>query len=98
LRRGEKLSEAHCSHYYQRLVQSGWGHRDTAILAYFVMAAVGLSALWGIKQNTAAVGNLFAWWGAIYLGLSMWIDKRWREHLVREADKPAVPDDVPPEN
>jgi UDP-N-acetylmuramyl pentapeptide phosphotransferase/UDP-N-acetylglucosamine-1-phosphate transferase len=94
LRRGEKLSEAHRSHYYQRLVQSGWGHRNTAILEYVLMGAVGLSALWSIKQDLAAVGNLFAWWGAIYIGLSMWVDKRWKLHLAQLAkqstDDPAV--------
>lgn len=82
-RRGEKLSEAHRSHYYQRLIQSGWGHRNTAIVEYVLMFAVGISAIWGIKQNLAEVSNLFAWWGAIYLGLSMWVDKRWRNHLTQ---------------
>lgn len=79
-RRGEKLSQAHRSHYYQRLIQSGFGHRNTALLEYAVMFAVGVSALWYIPQSTTAVGNLFAFWGGIYLGLSMWIDKRWQRH------------------
>ncbi len=86
--RGEKLSQAHRSHYYQRLVQSGWGHRNTAIVEYIVMGLVGISALWGIKQNTTEVLNLFAWWGAIYLGLSMWVDKRWKQHLAQFAAQP----------
>ncbi len=94
LRRGEKLSQAHRSHYYQRLVQSGWGHRNTAILAYILMALVGLSALLGNGQNAWMVGNLFAWWGGIYLGLSMWIDKRWRTHLAHTAMPPVTDNGV----
>ncbi|MDD4963426.1 MAG: glycosyltransferase family 4 protein [Gallionella sp.] len=90
-RRGEKLSEAHRSHYYQRLVQSGWGHRNTAIVEYIVMGLVGISALWGIKQNTTEVLNLFAWWGAIYLGLSMWVDKRWKQHQAALVSTTSVP-------
>lgn len=78
LRRGEKLSQAHRSHYYQRLVMSGWGHKNTAVLEYALMLLAGISAVWGINQDSSTQANLLAWWGAIYLAVSMWIDKRWR--------------------
>lgn len=79
-RNKEKLSDAHRSHYYQRLVQMGWGHRNTAIAEYVLMAAAGVSSLVALGLDAWGQGNLLAWWGAIYLGLSMWIDKRWRLH------------------
>ena len=80
VRRREQLSEAHRNHYYQRLVQMGWGHRNTAIAEYLLMFLAGASALWAIGLDIEMQGNFLAWWGAIYLGLSMWIDNRWKRH------------------
>ncbi|MEI7456655.1 MAG: glycosyltransferase family 4 protein [Nitrosomonadales bacterium] len=80
MRNKEALSEAHRSHYYQRLVQMGWGHRNTAIAEYFLMIAAGVSALFAMSLDAKGQGNLLAWWGVIYLGLSMWIDRRWRKY------------------
>jgi UDP-GlcNAc:undecaprenyl-phosphate/decaprenyl-phosphate GlcNAc-1-phosphate transferase len=76
----ENLAQAHRSHYYQRLVQLGWGHRNTAIVEYALMLLAGVSALWGTGLDVQRQGNLLAWWGAIYLGLAMWVDRRWRRH------------------
>lgn len=85
LKRREKIFEAHRSHYYQRLVQMGWGHRHTAIAEYVLMLIVGISAIIGIGLDNAGQGNLLAWWGAIYLGLTMLIDRRWQQHqLIKE--------------
>lgn len=86
-RRGERLSEAHRSHYYQRLVQMGWGHGNTAIAEYALMFSVGVSALWGIKQDIASQGALLVGWVAIYFVLALWIDHRWRRH---EATKETI--------
>ena len=79
-RRREKLTEAHRDHYYQRLIRMGWGHRDTAVAEYMLMLAAGGSALWGIGLDAQEQGNLLAWWGALYLGLATWVDRRWRQH------------------
>ena len=83
-RRREKLEQAHCGHYYQRLVQMGWGHRNTAIVEYVLMLSAGVSALWGIGLDAKDQGSLLAWWSAIYLGLTMWVDRRWREYQAAE--------------
>lgn len=79
-RNKEKLSQAHRSHYYQRLVQMGWGHRNVAIAEYILMFLSGVSALYALSLDNKGQGNLLAWWLAIYLALTMWIDKRWRQH------------------
>jgi len=42
---GEKIWEAHKSHYYQKLVQIGWGHKRTTIFEYVLMVAVACSAM-----------------------------------------------------
>lgn len=78
IRRKEKLTQAHRSHYFQRLVQMGWGHRNTAIVEYLLMFLAGATALWGIGLEIEAQGNLLAWWAAAYLGLTMLIDRKWR--------------------
>ncbi len=41
----EKVWEAHKSHYYQKLVQSGWGHRKTAIYEYILMTLIACSVI-----------------------------------------------------
>lgn len=82
--RGEKLSQAHRSHYYQRLVQMGWGHRNTALAEYALMALAGASALWGIGMTYAAQAGLLLGWCGIYLVSMRWVDKRWREHQIAE--------------
>ncbi len=43
--RGERIWQAHRSHYYQRLVILGWGHRRTVLTEYGVMVLCGVLAL-----------------------------------------------------
>ena len=93
-RRGEKLAQAHRSHYYQRLVQMGWGHRTTALTEYMLMFFAGVSALWGAGLDVQGQGNLLAWWGAIYLGLSMWVDRRWRQYEAAKENSAENPGDA----
>lgn len=82
-RNKEKLTDAHRGHYYQRLLQMGWSHPKMAIAEFVLMVLVGISALIGLGLDASGQGNLLAYWGAIYLGLSMWIDKRWRVHRAK---------------
>src|SRR5574340_264655 len=83
-RRGERLSQAHRSHYYQHLVQMGWGHRNTALAEYALMLLAGLSALWGIGLAHAAQGYLLIWWAVIYSGLMILIDWRWNLYRAKQ--------------
>lgn len=75
--RREKLSQAHRSHYYQRLVQLGWGHARVAWAEYGVMALAGGSALWGAGQGGGAQALLALFWLAAYGGIMFWVDGRW---------------------
>lgn len=43
--RKEKVWLAHRTHYYQRLVQAGWGHRKTVMVEYALMLGAGSSAM-----------------------------------------------------
>lgn len=76
--RGAKVWQAHREHYYQRLVQMGWGHRNTALAEYALMAAAGGSAVWGGGQSAATQVGLLAAWVVIYLILMRTVDVKWR--------------------
>lgn len=93
IRRKEKLSEAHRGHYYQRLVKMGWGHSNTAIVEYVLMFLAGATALWGISLDTTSQANFLAGWVAIYLGLAMWVDRRWFEYVKQDAESVGKADD-----
>ena len=43
--RGERIWEAHRTHYYQRLVLAGWGHRRTVLMEYGLMLLCGVLAV-----------------------------------------------------
>ena len=77
--RGEELARAHRGHYYQRLVQMGWGHRGTALAEYALILLAGASALRGIGMDNTGQGCLLLGWGIAYFVLMVWVDKRWRE-------------------
>jgi UDP-GlcNAc:undecaprenyl-phosphate/decaprenyl-phosphate GlcNAc-1-phosphate transferase len=78
--RGEKIWHAHREHYYQRLVQSGFGHRNTALSAYVLMGMVGASAVWACNQDLAVQGQVAMLWGGVYFLLmfaSDWYQKHY---------------------
>ena len=75
--KGEKVWQAHKSHYYQRLVRMGWSHRKLALAEYGLMFATGLSAVIGQRLGPSQVIVVLAAWVGIYAA-SMWtIDRRW---------------------
>lgn len=78
LARGERVWRAHREHYYQRLVQMGWGHRGTALAEYGVMLAAAASALWGAKQAPGWQAALAAAWLVAYLAIAAGIDRGWK--------------------
>ncbi|OQW84478.1 MAG: glycosyl transferase [Proteobacteria bacterium ST_bin16] len=67
LMRGEKIWQAHREHYYQRMVQSGLGHRNTALLSYALMLAAGGCAVWAGGQDLTVQSRVAMTWGSIYL-------------------------------
>lgn len=64
--RGEKVWEAHATHYYQRLVRSGWSHRRTVLLQYVLMLACSVSAFVAMSATTTAQWGVLALWVGIY--------------------------------
>lgn len=76
--RGEKIWLAHREHYYQRLVQLGWGHRNVALIFYALMLAAGVSAIVSLHQSREFLLMLILTWTAIYTILMILVDSRWR--------------------
>lgn len=59
---GEKPWEAHRTHYYQRLVLSGWGHRKTVLAEYGLMILCGVLAwAYHIADDSVRLGILSLW-------------------------------------
>lgn len=73
--RGERLWRAHKTHYYQRLVQLGWGHKKTVAWEYLLFFACMLSAVWGVQQAPATQWLVLLFWGLCYPAL-MWLVAR----------------------
>ncbi|MCU7958630.1 MAG: glycosyltransferase family 4 protein [gamma proteobacterium symbiont of Bathyaustriella thionipta] len=74
LLRGEKIWQAHRSHYYQRLVQKGWGHRNTVLLEYVLMLACGSAAIL-LLLNPAWVAAGLVFCVLLFLLLGWFIDQ-----------------------
>lgn len=79
--RGERFWEAHRSHYYQRLVRLGWGHRRTAYAEYGLMAFVALAAVLAARQSPALQGAAVALVAAVLAVLAVSVDRAWAVHL-----------------
>ena len=76
--RGARVTEAHREHYYQRMVQMGWGHRNVAFAEYALMLAAGASAVWAERQSAGFPWGLLLAWACIYAAIMLTLDYRWR--------------------
>jgi UDP-N-acetylmuramyl pentapeptide phosphotransferase/UDP-N-acetylglucosamine-1-phosphate transferase len=74
---GDKFWQAHREHYYQRMVQSGFGHRNTALLAYFLMLSAATSAIWAARHDEAIQLGVGVAWTGIYVVMMGMFDRRW---------------------
>jgi UDP-GlcNAc:undecaprenyl-phosphate GlcNAc-1-phosphate transferase len=79
LARRERVWEAHRDHYYQRVVQLGWGHRGTALAEYAMMAACGALALAALALPVAGQTAILAGSAVAYAGLIAVIGRAWRQ-------------------
>jgi UDP-N-acetylmuramyl pentapeptide phosphotransferase/UDP-N-acetylglucosamine-1-phosphate transferase len=77
--RGEKAWQAHHTHYYQRLIRSGWSHRRLALWAYALMLAAAASALWHRTAEPPAAAVHLMMWLLVYGAIAVAVDRRWRD-------------------
>ena len=82
LLRGERVWQAHRSHYYQRLVQLGVGHRGTALVSYALMLVCAAAALYARNEAPSVQAGAIAVAVIIMSAVAVWIDFRWgRAHV-----------------
>lgn len=74
---GEKIWQAHRTHYYQRLIQLGWSHRKTAIAEYGLMMAASGTGIVLIGQPLPILLTVLAFWLLLYLTMLWVIDRQW---------------------
>jgi len=82
LLRGEKVWQAHRTHYYQRLIQLGWGHRKTALAEYVLMLGVGTAAIFLLNQSLVVVIAVLMAWAVVYALLMRAINQRWARRSI----------------
>jgi UDP-N-acetylmuramyl pentapeptide phosphotransferase/UDP-N-acetylglucosamine-1-phosphate transferase len=76
--RGERFWMPHKTHYYQRIVQLGWGHRRTTLAEYGLMIACSGTAVAAAGMTIPVQGLIIAAWSVIYAVLM---------HLIRAAER-----------
>ncbi len=75
LLRGDKIWQAHKTHFYQRLVQAGWGHRKTVLFEYAIMLGCAVTSLWSTRASIYIQVGIVAGWTAVYLGFFSWVSR-----------------------
>jgi UDP-N-acetylmuramyl pentapeptide phosphotransferase/UDP-N-acetylglucosamine-1-phosphate transferase len=83
LLRGEKFWLAHREHYYQRLVQGGFGHASTARIWYLMMGTGIMLALWALGIAVVYQWLVVVVWVAVLVVTGLCIDRYWRRHVSR---------------
>lgn len=71
--RGERFWQAHKTHYYQRLVLLGWGHRKTVLAEYVLMFSCAVSALWMVSMSLPIQLAMLTLWVFVYTVLAAWV-------------------------
>jgi UDP-N-acetylmuramyl pentapeptide phosphotransferase/UDP-N-acetylglucosamine-1-phosphate transferase len=84
--RRERIWVAHREHVYQRLILSGWSHRRLALVAYGIMCAVDVAAIFALRQPR---GMQIAIIASVLLLQAMLIFAA-EVHLAKRAAKAAV--------
>ena len=84
-RRGEKLTQAHKAHYYQRALQIGLGHRGTALSGYALMLLSGVAALIARLYSGLFVAILLALVALIYFVIFQVIDRFWLRRFTQNS-------------
>jgi UDP-N-acetylmuramyl pentapeptide phosphotransferase/UDP-N-acetylglucosamine-1-phosphate transferase len=84
----EPFLQAHRSHYYQRLVLSGWSHRRLAFRAWALMAVSAASAVLALGQRAPWQGAIIFLWVIAYGVLLVRIDRRHPRGRSRSGSKP----------
>jgi UDP-N-acetylmuramyl pentapeptide phosphotransferase/UDP-N-acetylglucosamine-1-phosphate transferase len=75
LLRGQRVWQAHKTHYYQRLVQLGWGHRKTVLVEYGIMGLCVSAGLVAFGAPVTAQWLIVAGVTLVYVVFFGWVRK-----------------------
>lgn len=75
---GARVWEAHRDHYYQRLVQLGFGHRNTALMEYAMMGGCAIAGLWAMTLPETGQYSVLAVTLVIFLMVILRIEQAWK--------------------
>ena len=75
--RRERVWEAHRDHYYQRMVQLGWGHRRTALAGYALMLVCGALGLAAVALPVAGQAAIMVVIALTHAGVIAGIGRAW---------------------
>ena len=76
--RGERVWTAHRGHYYQRLVLTGWSHRQLALAEYGLMLLGSGAALAALNRSVAVQVLTLGSLTAVYVLACRAVDRRWQ--------------------
>lgn len=64
--RRQRVWQAHTTHFYQRLVRIGWGHKKTVLWEYLLMLLCSTSAILAVKLTAVGQWLLLSGWAVTY--------------------------------
>jgi len=73
-----RVWQAHREHYYQRLVQLGWGHARTALAEYVAMAICGPAGVYALTADRDAQTVILGSIAMLYMFAMLATDAAWR--------------------
>jgi len=77
---GEKIWEAHKTHFYQILAQSGWGHKRTVLWEYGLMLLCAMSAVFALGQPLWVHWVIITFWIIAYILLMIAVSSLAERH------------------
>lgn len=84
--RGERVWQAHRTHYYQRLVRMGFGHAATAKLYAAAMTGCAASAVLAQQMHPWTGYAALAAWTVLAVAWGRRLDRRWARHQSQSAE------------
>jgi UDP-N-acetylmuramyl pentapeptide phosphotransferase/UDP-N-acetylglucosamine-1-phosphate transferase len=85
LLRGERVWQAHREHLYQRLIQSGYTHGQTALLWSCMMIASGAGAILLLHRSGPELATGLLLEAILLLVVALYIEHRWRKYVQLKA-------------
>ena len=78
----KRIWEPHRDHYYQRLVQLGWGHKHTALAEYAAMGTCGALAMYALGSSPSLQQSILSLVIVAYATVIGVIEYAWRTRTV----------------